>query len=374
MRYIMQKLALVFIAGIASLNSSLVFAYSGAGSECGNFALERAAIDGKPSELEAEIDKVIDRWRQHVIARHQNRNMLSKLLKKSFKPPEAAPRSILRTKFINAWSGCYEVMLLDLATSAGNISNARYLLTNGADPNGSRREMDDFLNAIGADPSDPFFSRTSAGTTTLFMRCLYLSSDRKGLTNFFNEERTPTDVERTRAVYKLLVENGANVNAGWGRENGLQACNDPETIRFLLENGANPNIWKTETNIYGAGSAPLNIHVYRALTGGILPRPHESLQIIEMIAERSSSKRVNTQVLHHICYDCSGVEHLKTCAALAKLIEVPDKRIFISKGFLDNDNARSMRCDALIEPRCENCSWNGRYDPIKDEMLPKPRH
>ena len=136
--------ALILVAGLLPL---LAQAYSGAGGECGNSALEAAALRGTPLELEQALDKgVVDQWSGDIARLYPDtsRVWLNREVRRS-------GREAKRQTFARWWSGCRGIRLLDAAVAGQNLANVRYLL------------------ALGVDPNAP-----DAQGTTLLMRCPHL--------------------------------------------------------------------------------------------------------------------------------------------------------------------------------------------------------
>ena len=121
---------------------------------------------------------------------------------------------------------------LAAAVEAGDVDDARRILSHGGDPNGfvgsetlvgravadGRRELVALLLSKGADPSSPL----STGETPL-LRAITLHD---------------------RATAKLLLEAGAspNLRSAWGELplHRAAAAGDTGTVRLLLEHGADP--------------------------------------------------------------------------------------------------------------------------------------
>lgn len=217
----------------------LSFAYSGAGAECGDPELEFSAISGTPNDLEKTIDAQIDRWIQYENKQKRDRSLLTKLFSGESQALAPVSRNALRSGFVKSWSGC-DGVLLDYVAAAGNLENTEYLLRLGVDPSGRRLASDEFLRDIGIAKNDPGFmaARQVSGDETIFMRCRSLRSDRKGITQFFNRNRSIEDMQKQFAVYSLLLSKGGDLEAK--RKNGRQAvhgCKDPDIIDWYVLRG-----------------------------------------------------------------------------------------------------------------------------------------
>lgn len=343
----------------------LAVAYSGAGAECGNQLLELAAINGTPKELEENIEKFIEEFVEY---QQKNRSFSEKIFKKVRAPSSLASDNLVRKTFVNSWYGC-KGGLLDRAVAAGNIENANYLLNIGADPNGRQTGWADFLRSVEV---KPVTSTRVADESTIFMRCLNLTSDRKSVSAFFNRKRSDDELQKVFSVYSLLIARGADLNAKDERGyTALHNCNDPESIRFFIENGANPNIGSTTNRALSKNTTPLSLRVYQVVTStGVYKDTY--LPIAEFLARATIDKKVTEETERAICYNCSGVEKNTECTALSKMLDVSDKRIFQSKGYVTNENSRSWRCKALLDPNCSNplCKgdgdWRKHYDLLNE--------
>lgn len=299
---------------VLALASGLAHAQGGSGSGgCGNGQIEISAIHGTPQELDTEIDKSIAYTTKFA---KENPNLLSHpnyAHTAIWIKPEIVSLSAKekRSIFINWWSGCQEVRLLELAAAGGNQTNAQYLLDRGADPN--------------------IVSVT--WKSTIFMRCANLASDRKSLSvnGVPYQTRTTIEAERKIAVYSQLLEKGGDLNRLNSEDlSALHLCKDPEAIAFFLRNGADPNR-PVEPNAFerakkrGFMSTPvLDFRIKRILEDYYWERD-ANFSILQKLLPMIQNKILEQQTLSNICRECGVARKAETCQRLSKILVLPNQ-------------------------------------------------
>ncbi|MCI5070497.1 hypothetical protein [Acidovorax sp.] len=320
--------SVIFFLVVASITLPLrAFAYSGAGAECGSSDLEKLAMFGTEEELVAEIDariyhiaewtKKYETWKKHPI----------------WTNPAVTSASLenRRTTFINWWTGCSNIRLLDLVIASGNQSGAKYLLDAGADPN--------------------IVSEGDYRRETIFMRCANLTRDRRGLTTGAPPPRSKEEIQEKIAVYSQIIAKGGDVNQlSKDRLSPLHRCQDPEIVAFLLENGANPNRPIEPKSTPGAKSVSMSEPVLDYRVNRILEDYYwerdANFSILQTLLPRIANKALKQSTIWRICYECSNVRKSETCQKLAKIIKAPDQEIFgiEGRGYSSNNDERFEQC------------------------------
>jgi hypothetical protein len=334
---------IAFFALLLLSNFAHAIGDSAGGGCVRNPPLEIAAIAGTPKELEIEIDRQIasatDFGKKILkLLSHPNHEKYSIWVR-----PEtiSAPITEKRTIFINWWSGCQGIRVLELAVAGGNQSTTQYLLDTGADPN-----------------------ITIWKNETIFMRCANLTSDHSQLSSDGVTSPTHTMIEEERkiAAYSLILAKGGDLNRlnDYGLS-ALHLCKDPDAIAFFVENGANPNR-PDERNVAirrekGFMSEPvLDFRIRRILEDYDSERDanFSTLRKLLPVIENKTLKR---ETMWRICFECSSnAGKAETCQRLAKIIDVPDQDIFDIEdhsGLKDPDDMKE-RNDIFEKCRSQN--------------------
>ncbi len=352
-----------FVFAVLVLMPCLAYAIGdSAGGGCTSADLKRpllvAAMVGSPSELESEITKSIERY---IVSSRRDRYIApwEKVPENEPLPRALALDSVVIKAWVNLLQSCDET-LLDFAAAAGNIENVKFLLAVGADPSGRTSGIANFVKKIGIKLVGSDFVGNGS---TIFMRCLSMTSDWQRIEKYYDTNRSLDEYKKTLNVYSLLLKNGADLNLKDNYENtALHICEDPEAIRFFLDNGANPNLVDAYDFLGRVGDTPFSRHVYRALDGPDATSDN-SLRIAELMASGGASKLVNLQ---RVCNSCGGGRKKNQCTVLSKLLDVNDKRIFQSRDQIAIDDSVSWRCKALLDPDCVFCKgdddWRKHYD------------
>lgn len=292
----------------------LCFAYSGAGAECGNSALEKAAKDGTPEDLTIAIDKqvlllekVVAGWDKKWAWHPNNQNTSRVWLDNNVR---IASREEKRKIFAQWWTGCREIKLLDAAVSTANSKNVAFLLSLGADPN-----------------SPSYQGRT------LLMRCPY-EQDGRVISDGVPPARTQEQKERVVAIYSLLLNHGASMSQQ-DRDglNALHLCNDPVIIKLFINAGANVMIG------IDPGRDPSTIHDYpvtrrvvdyraRKIAKGLIWEADAQFEIIEQFLPLVNDRRVTSETERLISWGCEDSGKASICSRLAGLISARDFKIF----------------------------------------------
>lgn len=307
------KKGIGFIVLILLSNFAHAIGDSAGGCGRGGTPLEIAAIEGTPQELDTEIDRRIAHATDFA---KTNPKLLSHPIfgvAAIWVKPEVVslPAKDKRSIFINWWSGCEEVRLLELAAAGGNQTNAQYLLDSGADPN--------------------IVSWT--WKSTIFMRCANLASDQKSLSvnGVPYPTRTTIEAERKIAVYSQLLAKGGDLNRL--NAEGLSAlhlCKDPEAIAFFLRNGADPNR-PVEPDAFerakkrGFMSTPvLDFRIKRILEDYDWERD-ANFSILQKLLPMIQNKILEQQTLRNICRECGVARKAGTCQRLSKILDLPNQ-------------------------------------------------
>lgn len=304
---------------VLALVSGLAYGQGGSGSGgCGNGQLEVSAIHGTPQELDTEMDKIIAYATKFA---KENPNLLSHpnyARAAIWIKPETVSLSAKekRAIFMNWWSGCQGIRLLELAAAGGNQRNAQHLLDGGADPNI-------------VDSKGPY------AENTIFMRCANLASDHKSLSvnGVPYPTRTMIEAEQKIAVYSQLLAKGGDLNRL--NQQGLSAlhlCKDPEAVAFFLRNGANPNRPVEQSSIERAKkggflSTPvLDFRINRILEDYYWERD-ANFSILQKLLPVIQNKNLEQPTRRRICRECRVAKKVETCQRLAKTIELPKQNL-----------------------------------------------
>lgn len=298
----------------AFLLPHICFAYSGAGAECGNSALENAARKGTPEGLTVAIDqgvllleKVVAGWSKEWAWHPNNQNTSRVWLDKNVK---RASRDEKRRIFAQWWTGCREIKLLDAAVSTANKENVEFLLSLGADPN-----------------SPSYRGRT------LLMRCPY-EQDGRVIPDGVPPARTQEQQERVLAIYSLLLKHGASTSQQDSDGlNALHLCNDPAIIKLFINAGSDVSIG------VDLGRDPSTIHDHpttrrvvdyraRKIAKGLIWEADAQFEIIEQILPLINDRRVTAETERLISWGCEDSVRTSICSRLAGLISARDSKIF----------------------------------------------
>ncbi|WP_298600256.1 ankyrin repeat domain-containing protein [Zoogloea sp.] len=290
--------ALIVAAGLLPL---LAQAYSGAGGECGNSALEAAALRGTPPELEQALDngvrnieKVVDQWSGDIARLYpdtagvwRNREV------------RRSSREAKRQTFARWWSGCRGIRLLDVAVAGQNLANVRYLL------------------ALGVDPDAP-----DAQGNTLLMRCPHLEPGNPMIfTHSAPRSRSPDALEKAVAIHGLLLGHGASIARR--NQHGLTAlhlCNDPALVELFIRQGADASSvinHKAEPD----WKAPrlLDYRVRQIIDGS--PWDQEAhFAILDKILPQLTDRRLTPETARALELSCRTPGKQAACRRLARLL------------------------------------------------------
>ena len=314
------------------LIASFVYAIGDSAGGCGRGSpVETVAIHGTPQWLDTEIDRQIEYVtafanNNHKLLTHPNYEKAAIWIKQQV---ISLPIKDKRAIFINWWSGCEDIHLLELAAAGGNQNIAQYLLNAGANPN------------IGNYSGD-----------TIFMRCANLGSDQKSLSvnGVPYPTRTKMEADRKIAVYSQLLAKGGDLNRlNQQSLSALHLCKDPEAIAFFLKKGANPNLpvehdRMERLRIDGLMSTPiLDFRIKRIVKDYDWERD-ANFSILQQLLPVVKNKALERETLWSICYECSNPRKAEACNRLSKMIDVPDQEIFNSKEQGDKNEVAVENC------------------------------
>lgn len=301
-----MKNIILYIFAIFSCTS--LFAYSGAGAECGNKDIERVAMLGTPVDLEYLITKEISRIELLIAQR--------KFIAKHPRWVDGKTIEEKQNIYIKDWRGCYAT-ILDFPAAVGNLDNIKYLLSRGADPTG--------VDSYG---------------TSIFMRCRSLSSDGVSLSFGMPGEHISEAAEQRKIMaYKMLVENGGNINyvvkeGGVYEKSALDTCRDFSLIKLYLDLGSDPNsdIYRRENYREKESNAlikPSLIKLFKSSDWEI----DNDLKIFEFLYPRIKNKFMTKSDRWRVCFDCvrdSKVRNSRkqVCDRLSKILDPGIKLIY----------------------------------------------
>jgi hypothetical protein len=295
-----------------------LFAYSGAGAECGNKDIERVAMLGAPVDLELAITKEISRIELLIAQR--------KFIVKY--PRWVNGKTILekRSIYIRDWQGCYAT-ILDFPAAVGNLDNIKYLLSHGADPTG----IDSYGKSI-------------------FMRCRSLSPDGMSLSDGMPGKHISEALERGKIMaYKMLIENGGNIDyvakeSGVYGKSALDTCRDFSLIKLYLDLGSDPN-----SDIYrkvNYGEKESNVLIRPSLIKLFDSSDWEvdnDLRIFEFLYPKIKNKFMTKSDRWRVCYDCvrdskARKSRKQVCDRLSKILDPGIKLIYSNVGGQESDD------------------------------------
>ncbi len=293
--------ALILVAGLLPL---LAQAYSGAGGECGNSALEAAALRGTPLELEQALDKgvqniekVVDQWSGDIARLYPDtsRVWLNREVRRS-------GREAKRQTFARWWSGCRGIRLLDAAVAGQNLANVRYLL------------------ALGVDPNAP-----DAQGTTLLMRCPHLEPGNPQIfTHSAPRSRSPDALDKALAIHALLLDHGASI--AQRNQHGLTAlhlCNDPAVVELFIRRSPDAShVINHQTEPDWKAPRLLDYRARQIIDGS--PWDQEAhFAILEKILPRLAEPRLTPETPRSIEPSCRAPARQAACSRLERLLTPP---------------------------------------------------
>ncbi|WP_157275299.1 hypothetical protein [Pelomonas sp. Root1444] len=220
------------LRGLTALMLLLCAGAAHAIGDSGGCTLDRIWIDtlkdGTPAALATQVSTRTERAWKTLAPRER------KLLSST---PRALQewQALQKNKLLNGSSvGCAEGVPIDRAILGGNLEVLRWLLQEGADPNG---------------PS---------GLNTVFDRCPSAPSRRGGT----------FDREQTAALYKLLIAHGADMNGtqpelNFRAGNALTSCHSLDMLQLFLDMGMNRSPQHGDVRVL---NAPLQSAVWAALS------------------------------------------------------------------------------------------------------------
>ena len=303
--------ALRLLSAVLCLLPPIAHAYSGAGGECADGALESAALRGTPAQLDAAIDARVAAVRQRVdgwssgVARLYPDTSAVWLNRDVRRSPPAAQRQT----FVGWWRGCQGITLLDAAIAGQNLPTVRHLL------------------ALGSHPNTP--SPGYEGSTPL-MRCAHLNPGSALISTYAAAPARDRDSqETTAALYTLLLAGGGSVAQRTTRGlTALHLCDDPFVIDLLVRQapGADALI-NARTEPDWKAPRLLDYRIRKLLDGG---RPGRDAQqaILETILPRIADRQVGGETERAIGRACREPDQAAVCAWLASRVTVTDRTVF----------------------------------------------
>lgn len=301
----------------AFFSCTSLFAYSGAGAECGNKDIERVAMLGTPVDLEHAITKEISRIELLIAQR--------KFIVKHPRWVNGKNIEEKRSIYIKDWQGCYAT-ILDFPAAVGKLDNIKYLLDRGADPTG----IDSYGKSI-------------------FMRCRSLSSDGISLSFDMPGKHISEAAEHGKIMaYKMLIESGGNIDyvekeSGVYGKSALDTCRDFSLIKLYLDLGSDPN-----SDIYRKEN-------YREKESNVLIEPSliklfyssdsevdNDLKIFEFLYPKIKNKFMTKSVRWRVCAYCARDSKARNsrkqvCDRLSKILDPGIKLIYSNVGDQESD-------------------------------------
>lgn len=266
------------MAGLTALTLLLCVGAAHAIGDSGGCTLDRVWIDtlkgGTPDALATQVSTRIERaWRTLP---PRERKLLSST-------PRAIQewQALQKTTLLNGSSvGCAEGVPIDHAIQGGNLEVMRWLLKEGAHPNGA------------------------SGLDTVFDRCPSAPSRRGGT----------FDREQTAALYKLLIAHGADMNSthvemNFRAGNALTSCHSLDMLQLFLDMGMDPSPQRGDARVL---NAPLQSAVWDALSDPV------HLARVRVLAQGNANDVRGTEIESRLYRYC---RYSARWAANCKLLE-----------------------------------------------------
>ncbi len=291
-------------------------AYSGAGGECGNTALESAAVDGRPADLEKAIDtavvsleKVVSQWGDGVAKIYPGTSEV-------WRNREVKNASTAKKREIFAqWWECRNIKLLDLAVAGRNMPNVEYLLALGVDPN----------------------ARSNDGSTVL-MRCPQRWQGNGSIFTYYAPPNRPdrAEAEKVQAIYSRLIRQGASMSRQDNSRDlsALHLCNDMEAIEAFIKNGADfavgidRNVDPASIQFENSKNQRVIDFRIKSLFSQVPWERQPYISILERLVPLVNERRILAKTERDIAKSCKAPQNAETCVRLATMITPKDTAIF----------------------------------------------